>query len=97
MRKAYLFVYSDLVGTREQVRDILDTMPEVITWRYDLPNCFYIISEAAAETISEQFRAKRGDVGRWIFSEVTDNKQGFLLKETWFLLNNKSHFPTPKS
>lgn len=97
MRKAYLFVYSDAVGTRDQVKDILNGMPEVITWRYDLPNCFYIISDNTADEISEQFRAKHGDAGRWIFLEVTDNKQGFLLMETWYLLRNKDHLPKSES
>lgn len=93
MKKAYLFVYNDTVGTRDQVKTILDAMPEVITWRYDLPNCFYVISYDSAHTVSEAFRSRHGDTGLWIFVEVADNKQGWMQKRTWHLLNNKEHLP----
>ena len=95
MRLAYIFVYSDGVGTREEVKAVLNKIPEIITWRYDMPNTFYVISESPAHVISEKFHSINGDKGTWIFSEVTDNKQGWLTETTWYLLNHKYHKPEP--
>ena len=35
-RRAYLLIYSGGVGTREEVRDYLDNLPEILNWRYDV-------------------------------------------------------------
>ena len=58
MRKAYLLVYSNSLGTREKVKNVLDKSSKVIHWRYDLPNSFYIISENTATQISDTLREK---------------------------------------
>ena len=44
MKIAYLLIYNDEVGTREEIKDILNRMQMIETWRYDMPNMFYIIS-----------------------------------------------------
>ena len=92
MKKAYLLVYSDLFGSREEVKDYLNSMQDVDTWRYDLPNCFYLISEESAETLADQLIELSEGKGRFIVSETTDNRQGLLSQETWFLIENKSKF-----
>lgn len=92
--KAYLFIYNDIVGTREAVQAVLDNMTTVSTWRYDMPNVFYIISSSSAQELSQEFERKLSDRGRYIFVEYSDNAQGRLTEETWYLLNNKTHKPT---
>jgi len=91
MKKAYLLVYSDSLGSRDQVKDCVDSIRKIIYWRYDMPNCFYLISEYDADEISESIREYSGNKGRFIVVEVTDNKQGWLPSKTWYLLNNKMH------
>lgn len=92
--KAYLFVYSDLVGTREKVQSTLDSMKTVTTWRYDLPNTFYVISPAAAGELANEFEQLLPNKGRYIFAEyIGSNSQGRLTGESWYLLNNKTHQP----
>ena len=91
MKKSYVFVYSDTVGTREEVKNVLNKMSLVDTWRYDMPNAFYIISSASAQQIAKQFESINGTKGRFIVLEHTRNSQGRLPKDTWFLLNNKYH------
>jgi len=91
MRKAYLLVYANSLGTRNEVKDCVDNLPEILTWRYDMPNCFYLISEYDAQDISNAIRSYLGNKGRFLISEVTDNKQGWLPSKTWYLLNNKKH------
>ena len=91
MRKSYLFIYNDTVGTREQAKNVIDQMSYVITWRYDMPNVFYIISEYSAGDLARQFESINGTNGRFIFQEFTDNSQGRLTDESWYLLNYKRH------
>lgn len=51
MKRAYLLIYDDEVGTRKEVRKFLDERPEVLHWRFDLPNTFYLVSELSAEAL----------------------------------------------
>jgi hypothetical protein len=89
MRKAYLLVYSNSLGTREKVKNVLDKTNKVIHWRYDLPNSFYLVSEFTASQISDVIRAKLGN-GRFIITEISDNKQGWLPKASWDLIKTKT-------
>jgi len=93
MRKAYVLIYSATLGTSAQVKAWLNAMPEVLTWRTDLPNCFYIISTNSAQELYNGLEKVAGKRGRFLISEVTSNKQGLLTSESWYLLNNKQHKP----
>lgn len=93
MRRAYLMVYSDALGTRDQVKACLDALPEIITWRYDLPHSFYLISEEeSATTLADLITMKMGK-GRFIISEIGSNKQGWLPDKTWYFINKKMPKP----
>ena len=84
-RRAYLFIYNDDVGTREQIREFLDELPEVLNWRYDIPHAFYVVSRCGAQELAERIR--EFSEGRFLIAEVTKNKQGLLPRRTWNLLN----------
>lgn len=94
MKKSYLLVFNGLLGNREQVKNLLESMPQISSWRTDLPNAFYIISSDDANTLAYALRdiaAKQG-LGvnaRFIIAEMNDNKQGWLTPESWYLINNK--------
>jgi hypothetical protein len=93
MRKSYLFVYNDNVGTRQAVQSVLDQMQSVVLWRYDMPNVFYLVSDNNANELSREFQSLRGTKGRFIFLEYTGNAQGRLTADSWYLLNNSHHNP----
>lgn len=86
-RRAYLFIYNDDVGTREEIRDYFNELPEVLNWRYDIPHAFYIVSRCSAREIAEKIREFTHD-GRFLVVEVTKNKQGWLPRRTWRFLND---------
>jgi len=92
IRRAYVLVYSKKLGSREQVRKCIDSIQEVSTWRYDMPNCFYLISNYSADQIATAIHNYTGKTS-FLVSEITANKQGWLSKETWYLINNKYHKP----
>jgi hypothetical protein len=65
-------------------------MPAMEVWRYDLPNCFYIVSHADANLLSDQFMKAAGDKhGKFFITELTGNTQGWLDQETWLIMNEK--------
>ena len=93
MRRAYLLIYSDGVGDREAVRAWANEEPAVLHWRYDMPHAFYIISEQSAAYLSESFKMRNGKKGRFLFVEASDNRQGRLPAETWYLLRHMRQMP----
>jgi hypothetical protein len=95
MRHAYILVYSDILGTREEVTKCMDSISQVLTWRYDMPNSFYIISDNSADEIARAINKFTGKTN-FLVSEITSNKQGWLSEETWYLINNKTHKPEKK-
>ncbi|MFT0696716.1 hypothetical protein ACDX34_21760 [Acinetobacter bereziniae] len=95
MLKAYLLVFSSIPKT--EIKDTLEKMTNIKHWRSDMSNCFYVISESSAQELYEEFISIRGSKGRFIFMEASDNRQGLLTKETWYLLRNKKRKPPEES
>ena len=83
-RHAYLFIYDDDAGAREEIRGYIDKLPEILNWRCDMPHAFYLVSECSAREVAEKIRSFTGDEGRFLVSEVTGNKQGWLPKRRDF-------------
>jgi hypothetical protein len=92
MKKTYIFIYSDLLGTFETVKSCLDNMNIVLDWRTDLPNTFYLVSESNAEALANEIRARLGN-HRFLITEYSNNSQGWLNEESWHLLNNSTRKP----
>lgn len=89
MKKVYLFIYSDKMGDRESIKNSLDSIVEILDWRYDLPNCFYLISECSANELSNLIYHKYEERPcRFIISEIQTNRQGYLPKDTWTFLKS---------
>lgn len=91
MIRAYLLVYTDSLGTREEVKDCVDSINEVITWRFDMPYCFYLVSEYDSDDIADAIRDFFRNKGRFLVAEASDNRSGWLPSRTWYLLRHKRH------
>lgn len=87
-KKSYLLAFSDSLGSQEKVKACLDKLSEVEYWRFDMPYAFYIISDKSASTIASAVRAELGD-GRFLITEISSNKQGWLPKASWTFINDK--------
>lgn len=87
-RRAYIFVYAEELGDREALRDFLDRLPEVLNWRYDLPNAFYLVSESSADELANKI--KLVGTGRFIITEVPENSQGWLPRRSWDIITQKA-------
>ena len=96
MKKVFLFVHNEGVEKRQYLADILDRMPEVIAWRYDMISCFYIVSESSAKTLAERIRAETGGtLERMIVTAITTDYWGWATQDTWYLVANKAPKPLP--
>lgn len=89
MKRAYLFVYSNRLGNRNQVRDFIDGRSEILHWRFDLPNSFYLITRLSADELYDIIQKFNNNRGTFIICEVGENTQGWLPEEAWDLLNDK--------
>ena len=88
MIHVYLFVYSDRTGDRESMKNMLNSIPEIVNWRYDMPNSFYLQTEKSAQELTDIFvRKLNKNDKRFLISEITNNRQGYLPGDTWKFLN----------
>ena len=87
MKRTYLLIYSDKLGTREEIREFLDKRSEILNWRYDLPHTFYLVSDLSAEELYEVIQSHNQERGFFLIGEVGQNTQGWLPAESWVLLN----------
>ena len=88
MRRVFLLTYDDNLGTREQIKQALNNNNLVMTWRYDLPHCFYIVSESSARILAESIRKYFPD-GRLLVTRADDDYWGWNNEDTWFMFRNK--------
>ena len=49
----YLLAYGRDLGTRDQIKSCLDALPEVNSWRSEMPYTFFIQSESDAESLGK--------------------------------------------
>ncbi|MBL2043911.1 hypothetical protein ELE95_30020, partial [Klebsiella pneumoniae] len=64
MKKLYIFNYTEEVGTREQIKAWLGQEEKITNWRYDMPGCFYLVSDATAFALGPSFLVFYGALGR---------------------------------
>jgi len=78
----YLLVYSNSFGDRDELSAYFSSCSYIEHWRYDLPNSFYLVSEETAFELGERFK-QQFPKARYLLVEITDNRQGWLPKDTW--------------
>ena len=80
--KTYILIYSDLLGSKQEVIDLLNSIPAINNWRTDITNSFFIKSESSADEIADSIIEKKTNV-RFFISEISSNMQGWLPKDAW--------------
>ena len=86
--RCYLLIFNNLFGTRYDAIEIVKKVSIVSSWRCDMPNAIYLKSESSAQQLCDAIRRVR-TVGRFLVCEISDNRQGYLTKETWSFMNFK--------
>lgn len=86
--KTYILIYEGEYD-RKEVKSWVSSMKSVQSWRYDISNSFYLSSKSSASEIAKEFRSVSNEKhGRFLVLEYTSNSQGWLPKNSWYLLNN---------
>ncbi|WP_140419300.1 hypothetical protein [Sphingobium sp. Z007] len=96
---SYIIVFNDKVSPRAGVQEFLDEIPEVTYWYACLPNCIFAASSLTAGGLAEKIKKKFGTSAgqRFLVSEIADDKQGWLPKQAWQLLNHPANPTLPKT
>ena len=87
----YLLIYNDALGTRDKIRKFLNEHEDqILNWRFDLPNTFYVVSTASADELYDTLKALRKEEGaRFLVTEVARNRQGWLPRKAWKFMREK--------
>ena len=98
---AYLIVFDDKIGTREEVQAVLDSMDDVGFWHSCLPNCIFFSCSLAAKGISKEIVKKFGDPKirkyRFLVAEVHNDRQGYLPGKVWKLFKDPESYNNGES
>ncbi len=94
MKRSYIFAYGPKLGGYDEIKAFLNGSNIIETWRYELPNIFFIVSNKNAEEISDHIRRrfKERDLMHLV-AEYTDNSQGWLSNRAWHMLDKKEKLP----
>lgn len=90
MKKSYVFIYNSGVGTRDEVRNFIDSLPEILDWRIELPNTFYLITELSADQLADKIRTINKNNGFFLITEVHHNRQGWQSRDAWNFISQKA-------
>lgn len=85
----YLLIYDADTADRETMKTHLSSMREILNWRYDMPNSFFLHSNESADKLTELLASHLFNYKCFLFVEIPANKQGYLRKETWDFINNR--------
>ena len=86
----YILIYDNETADRETMKEYLKSLPEILSWRFDMPNSFFIYSNESANKLTELLASRLPNYKCFLFAEIPLNKQGYLKKETWNFINQSS-------
>ena len=84
----YLVTMNQAAGTRQQLIDFLDSIPEVTFWHTCLPSVVFCTSTLTAQELFEKIAARFGKDGgkRYLVLDTATDRQGWLPKQTWHMM-----------
>ena len=90
MLRSFLMVCDGDFWEVPEVAEWADRSSLVLHWRYDMPGCLYLLSEAKALDLSKDFQQAAVGRGPFIVCEVNEEIAGVMLPETWAVLHDKN-------
>lgn len=91
MKKSYVFIYNAELGSREEIRSFISNCAIIDTWRFELPQTFFIVSKNDSSDICARIREHFGEEkGGYLVIEYSEsNAEGMMLERSWDLLSDK--------
>ena len=90
MKNCYLLAHDTAAASHEQMKTILNAIKEVVTWRSEIACVFFVVSESSASELTPLIRKQTGEKGRFILSEITHNRNGWVTPDSWHIINHKA-------
>lgn len=87
-RKTYLLAFSETMASSSNVVKALNAIDEVKTWRTEMPHAFFVVSDKSARHLANKIR-ELCPRGRFLICEIGENRQGWLTKDGWHIINNQ--------
>ena len=87
---SYVLVFSDSVGTREEVRNFIKSRQEVVTWYLCMSNAIFFRSYKTATELQGMFREFTRDKGRFVILDCDTDRNGWLPRSAWGFLRGQS-------
>jgi hypothetical protein len=84
----YVLVFDDAVGTRREVLDFLDKLPEILNWYACMSNAVFVVSNKTANELADLFRKFTKDKGRFVILDTETDRNGWLPKPAWEFIRN---------
>ena len=85
----YILVFSSSVGTREQVKEFIDSREEILTWYLCMSHAIFIRSNQDATGLQKIFKEFTRDRGRFIILDCQTDRNGWLPKNAWAFLRGE--------
>lgn len=85
----YILIFSDSVGTRDEVKQFVDSRPEITTWYTCMSNAFFIRSGLTAKQLTDLFSKYTNEKGRFIILNCNTDRNGWLPQQAWDFMENE--------
>ena len=85
----YIIVFSNPVGSRNEVKEFIDSRSEFKHWYVCMSNAIFVRSNKTAKQITEIFREFTEDSGRFIVLDVDTDRSGWLPKRAWAFMRTE--------
>lgn len=90
MSRAYLYVFTLKNFDRKTVSEYLDTIEDVDTWFYSMPNSMFIVGNTTAKKLSSALIEKFGQHRHFITTVSKKDRAGWMPKKHWALFPKDS-------
>ena len=87
-RWAYILVFDDKLGTRQEIQNYLDTRPEILNWFACMTNAIFIVSDQTATSLQQIVSQFNKNDAYFVILDVKTDKNGWLPKAAWNFMNN---------
>jgi len=79
----YIIVFSDSVGTKNEIKEFIDSRSEFTNWYLCMTNGIFVKSNCTAKEITQILLELTKENGRFLVLDVNTDKSGWLPKKAW--------------
>jgi len=85
----YILVFSDSVGSKDDVKNFVNSRSEILTWYLCMSNAIFVRSKYTADDLQKIFREFTKDKGRFMILDCDTDRNGWLPRKAWDFMKNE--------